>query len=55
MSQFDRASRQVASERGQRMTEFALVLSTIAVVLPSSLENAGTIIATLVGRVDPLL
>ena len=37
------------------MTEYVLILSSIAVVLVSLLENAGTIIATLVGRVDPLL
>ena len=55
MSQFNRASRQVAGERGETMTEHALSLSTIAMVLVSFLENAGTIIATLVGRVDPLL
>jgi Flp pilus assembly pilin Flp len=55
MSQLNRALRQMADERGQTMTEYAMILSAIAVVLVSFLENAGTIIATLVGRVDPLL
>ena len=37
------------------MTENPLILSSIAVVLVSLLENAGAIIAALIGRVDPLL
>ena len=55
MSQFNRAMRQVANERGQTMAEYVLILSSIAVVLLGLLENAGTVVATLVGRVDPLL
>ena len=55
MSQFNRAFRQVANERGQTMAEYVLILSSIAVVLLGLLENFGTVIATLVGRVDPLL
>jgi Flp pilus assembly pilin Flp len=54
MSQFNSAVRQVADEGGQKMAEYALIPSAIAVLL-SVLENTGTIIATLVGRVDPLL
>jgi len=37
------------------MAEYAAIPSAIAVALLSVLENTGTIIATLVGRVDPLL
>ncbi len=55
MSQFNRVVRQVASERGQTMTEYALILSTIAVVLLGFFDNAGTLLATFVARVDPLL
>jgi len=55
MSQLNRTSRLTANARGQTMTEYVLILSSIAVVLISLLENAGAIIGTIVGRVDPLL
>lgn len=55
MSQLKRAYRLIANSRGQTMTEYALILATIAIVLISLYANGGTIVATLVGRVDPLL
>jgi Flp pilus assembly pilin Flp len=55
MSQLKIAYRQLASARGQTMTEYALILGTIAIVLISFYNNAGSIIDALVQRVDPLL
>jgi Flp pilus assembly pilin Flp len=43
------------AERGQTMTEYALILATIAAVMVSLYTNAGTIISTLVNQVGPLL
>ena len=40
---------------GQTMTEYALILATVALVLISLYSTAGSIIELLVSRVDPLL
>ncbi len=37
------------------MTEYALILATIAVVLISLYNSSGTLVRTLVDQVDPLL
>jgi Flp pilus assembly pilin Flp len=42
-------------KRGQTMTEYALILATIAAVIVSLYGSAGTIISELVGQVIPLL
>jgi Flp pilus assembly pilin Flp len=55
MSQLKIAGRQIASPRGQTMTEYALILATIAVVLISLFDSAGTITTLLVSHVGPLL
>ncbi len=41
--------------RGQTMTEYALILATIAVVVASLYTTAGTILTELVGKVGPYL
>ena len=41
--------------RGQTMSEYALILATIAAILVSLYTSAGTIVATLVSKVGPLL
>ena len=48
-------SRLVAGSRGQTMTEYALILVTIAVVAAGLVTNAGTIVTELVGHVSGLL
>jgi Flp pilus assembly pilin Flp len=55
MSQLKCAYRLLANHRGQTMTEYALILATIAVVLISLIDNAGVIVTELVSHVDPLL
>ena len=40
---------------GQTMTEYALILATIAAVLVSLYGTAGTIVKTLVNQVVPML
>jgi Flp pilus assembly pilin Flp len=56
MSHLSRAFRQIVdARRGQTMTEYALILATIAVVLISLFDSAGTIVSLLVGHVGPLL
>jgi Flp pilus assembly pilin Flp len=44
-----------ASPRGQTMTEYALILVTIALVAAALVTNAGTIVKELVGNVSALL
>jgi len=44
----------IASSRGQTMTEYALILVTIAVIAVALVGNAGTIINALVNGVDAL-
>jgi Flp pilus assembly pilin Flp len=41
--------------RGQTMTEYALILATIAAITVALINNAGTIISELVGTVSNLL
>jgi Flp pilus assembly pilin Flp len=55
MSQVKRAYREIVSPRGQTMTEYAMILATIAVVLFAFLQNAGAIVSALIDRVVPLL
>ena len=43
------------ASRGQTMTEYALILATVAAVLVSLYTSAGTIVTTLVSKVGPLL
>jgi len=55
MSQQKKVYRTVVSSRGQTMTEYALILATIAAVCVALIQNAGTIVSALVGHVGPLL
>lgn len=55
MSQIRRAFRKRVHARGQTMTEYALILATVAAVIVAFYQDAGTIISTLVNRVGPLL
>jgi len=55
MSQRERVYRAIVNPRGQTMAEYAMILVTIAAVCTALVQNAGTIISTLVSRVDPLL
>jgi hypothetical protein len=59
MSQLKRACRQIVSPlvspRGQTMTEYAMILATIALLLISLFNTAGAIVSLLVSKVDPLL
>jgi len=43
------------NSRGQTMTEYALILATIAAIAVALINNAGTIISLLVGKVSNLL
>jgi Flp pilus assembly pilin Flp len=45
----------IASSRGQTMTEYAMIMVTIAAVLIALVQNAGSIITSLVSKVGPLL
>jgi Flp pilus assembly pilin Flp len=45
----------VKNPRGQTMAEYALIFVTIAVVATGLVQNAGTIINTLVDNVSKLL
>jgi Flp pilus assembly pilin Flp len=46
--------RLIASSRGQTMAEYALILVTIAVVAAGLVQNAGTIVKTIVDNVSTL-
>ena len=46
--------RRVRQSKGQTMTEYALILATIAIVLTSLYTTAGFDVETLVGRVGSL-
>ena len=46
--------REIAGSRGQTMAEYALILATIALVSTALVQNAGTIITTIVGHVSSL-
>jgi Flp pilus assembly pilin Flp len=41
--------------RGQTMTEYALILATVAIVVVSLYNTAGTILTELVNKVGPYL
>jgi Flp pilus assembly pilin Flp len=41
--------------RGQTMTEYALILVTVAAVAVALFQNAGTILTAIVNQVGPLL
>ena len=55
MSPPKRVYRTIASSRGQTMTEYALILVTVAAVCVALIQNAGTIVSILVSHVGPLL
>jgi Flp pilus assembly pilin Flp len=55
MGAFIRFQHRLRFSSGQTMTEYALILATIAVVLISLYNTSGTLIRTLVDQVDPLL
>ena len=55
MSQLKSACREIENPRGQTMTEYALILATIAAVLIALFQNSGAIVSLLVSHVDPLL
>lgn len=55
MCQIRRAYCQRRGDPGQTMTEYALILATVAAVVVSLYTSAGTIVTTLVSRVGPLL
>ena len=55
MSQLKNARPETENPRGQTMTEYALILATIATVLIALFQNSGAIVSLLVSHVDPLL
>jgi Flp pilus assembly pilin Flp len=55
MNRHIRVSRSLVVSRGQTMTEYALILATIAAITVALINNAGTIISELVGTVSHLL
>jgi len=55
MSQQKSARPETENPRGQTMTEYALILATIAAVLITLYQNGGAIVSLLVSHVDPLL
>ena len=44
----------IAASRGQTMTEYALILATIALIATALVQNAGVIVRALVDNVDML-
>ena len=54
MSRRKRVYKFLATSRGQTMTEYALILGTIAVVATAFVQNAGTIVNTLINHVVTL-
>jgi Flp pilus assembly pilin Flp len=54
MSRRKGVSKSIATTRGQTMTEYALILVTIALVAASLVQNAGTIVNTIVNHVCTL-
>jgi Flp pilus assembly pilin Flp len=55
MSQWKSACPGIASPRGQTMTEYALILATVAAILIALFQNSGSIVSLLVDKVVPLL
>jgi len=55
MSLFNRVRASRPLSRGQTMTEYSLILATVAIVIISLYNTAGTIINELINKVGPLL
>jgi len=55
MGKFSALYSRAQSLNGQTMTEYAMILATIAVVLTSLVQTGGTLVNTLVNQVAPLL
>jgi Flp pilus assembly pilin Flp len=55
MRQHNRVYASIVNSRGQTMTEYAMILVTVAAVAIALVQNAGSIITALVNRVGPLL
>jgi Flp pilus assembly pilin Flp len=54
MSRRKRVYKLKATSRGQTMTEYALILVTIAIIAASLVQNAGTIVNAIVNHVCAL-
>jgi Flp pilus assembly pilin Flp len=54
MNRQERVCQWKLSPRGQTMAEYALIVATIAAVAVALVQNAGTIIETLVNHVSTL-
>ena len=54
MSQAKRVYRLPSNSRGQTMAEYALILATIAVIAIALVNNAGTIVSSIVNNVISL-
>jgi Flp pilus assembly pilin Flp len=54
MGFLERTLHRLKLAKGQTMTEYALILATVAVVLTSLYTTAGTEVETLVGKVGAL-
>ena len=55
MSLLQRVRGNIPRNRGQTMTEYSLILATVAVVIVAFYNTAGTIVNELVNKVGPLL
>ena len=55
MSRLSTVRTKTAPTRGQTMTEYSLILATVAIVIISLYNTAGTIINELINKVGPLL
>jgi Flp pilus assembly pilin Flp len=55
MGPIRRIIRRLPTSRAQTMTEYALILATIAAVCFSLIGTAGSVVKTLVNQVGPLL
>ena len=51
MSQAKRVCRLAINQRGQTMGEYALILATVAVICIALVNNAGTIVSSIVNNV----
>jgi len=55
MSSSGTVPRLSSHSRGQTMTEYALILVTVAAVLVALIQNAGTLLTTLVNNIGAIL
>ncbi|HSR56962.1 MAG TPA: hypothetical protein VLL57_02175 [Candidatus Binataceae bacterium] len=55
MNSIRRTLRRLRIADGQTMTEYALILATIAAVLVSLLNTSGVLVHTLINNVDAML